>query len=235
VRTGAFTKTLSTNPDVSFLVNHEGLPLARTLTKARTLELSQDSTGLHTRARLNPADPDVQRILPKVERGDMDKMSFGFRTIRDEWSDGYEQREMVELSLANGDVSLVTNPANPHTSIGIRMRSFAESNPEQVRAAYKALREEREGKTISSATRAQLVALLESMDSINDGIEDASEELDNAFDVLNGMLGVTVPDADDDAEEESSEGAERSAPKPAMVGVHPSVVKARAALELLRH
>jgi hypothetical protein len=228
VRSGAFTKTLSESPDVRFLINHEGLPLART--KSGTLDVSQDQSGLYTRARLDSADPDVQRLLPKVQRGDVDSMSFGFRTIRDEWSDDYESREMVELSLANGDVSAVTYPANPNTSIGFRMRSFAEANPEQVRAAYKALREEREGKTISSATRDQLVSLLESMDSINDGIETASDELDSAFDVLNNLLGVEVPDPDDEAEDDG-----RSAGIPEETrGVHPSVVRARAALALLR-
>jgi hypothetical protein len=231
VRSGAFSKTLSESPDVRFLINHEGLPLART--KSGTLEVSQDSTGLHTRARLDPSDPDVQRLLPKVQRGDIDAMSFGFRTIRDEWSSDYEQREMVELSLANGDVSAVTYPANPATSFGMRMRSFAESNPEQVRAAYKALREEREGKTISSATRDQLVSLLESMDSINDGIETASDELDGAFDVLNGLLGVEVPDPDDDTDESDDAGRSAAAPEETR-GLHPSVLRARSALALLR-
>jgi hypothetical protein len=228
VRAGAFTKTLSERPDVRFLINHDGLPLARTT--AGNLDLSQDSAGLHTRARFNPADPDVQRLAVKVQDGNIDQMSFGFRTIREEWSEDYSRREMVELSLANGDVSAVTYPANPYTSFGLRMRSFAEANPEQMRAAYKALREEREGKTISSATRDQLVTLLESMDSINDGIESASEELDGAFDVLNNLLGVEVPDPDDEAEDDG-----RSAGTPEETrGVHPSVVRARTALAFLR-
>ena len=234
VRSGAFTKTLSESPDVRWLVNHDGLPLART--KSGTLDCSQDSTGLFTRARLDPSDPDVQRIIPKVQRGDLDSMSFGFRTIRDEWSNDYQDRELVEVSLANGDVSIVTYPANPNTSIGLRsVRSFAEANPEQVRATYKALREEREGKTLSAATRQQLVTLLESMDSINDGIEAASGELDGAFDVLNNLLGVDVPDKDDDETDDENGDTGRSSEHDVETrGTHPSVVRARATLALLR-
>lgn len=225
VRSGAFTKTLSERPDVRFLINHDGLPLARTT--AGNLDLSQDSTGLHTRARFNPADPDVQRLAVKVQDGNVDAMSIGFRMIREEWSEDYEQREMVELSLANGDVSAVTYPANPNTSFGVRMRSLAEANPEQMRAAYIALREERAGKTISAATRGQLVSLLESMDTVNDSVETASDELDGMFDVLNELLGVEV--TDDDAERAATAGTETRS------GSDASVVRARTKLALLRH
>ncbi len=40
---GAFTRTLADNPDVMLLVNHQGLPLART--KSATLRLMQDNVG----------------------------------------------------------------------------------------------------------------------------------------------------------------------------------------------
>ena len=48
---GAFSKTLSEKPDVVLLVNHGGLPLARTT--SGTLELDEDDTGLRAVARLN--------------------------------------------------------------------------------------------------------------------------------------------------------------------------------------
>src|ERR1017187_5814624 len=44
IRSGAFTKTLSEKPDVQLLLNHEGLPLARTL--SGTLSLAEDDQGL---------------------------------------------------------------------------------------------------------------------------------------------------------------------------------------------
>ncbi|HET6914870.1 MAG TPA: HK97 family phage prohead protease [Acidimicrobiales bacterium] len=121
----AFNRTLGASPDVRLLVDHEGQPLART--KSGTLELSADSQGLHMRAALEAADPDVQRLLPKMRRGDLDEMSFAFRVAPggDEWdySGDRTMRTLNELSLAGGDVSVVTYPANPNTSVSVRAQA----------------------------------------------------------------------------------------------------------------
>lgn len=111
---GAFKKTLSENPDVVFLVNHEGLPLART--RSGTMRLEEDNTGLRVEADLDPEDRDVQWILPKMERGDLTEMSFAFRVIRQEWDEDYVDRRITEVALDRGDVSVVRFGANPHTS-----------------------------------------------------------------------------------------------------------------------
>lgn len=114
----AFDETLKRKPDVHLLVNHEGLPLART--KSGTLSLSTDSTGLKVDADLDRSDPDVQRLEVKMGRGDMDEMSFAFRTIRHEWNDDESERRLLELNLDKGDVSVVNFGASPHTSAGLR-------------------------------------------------------------------------------------------------------------------
>lgn len=118
---GAFAKTLSQKPDVSFLINHEGLPLARTTSKMLTL--SEDARGLKMQATLDGRDPDVQRIIHKMERRDLNRMSFAFRTIKDRWTYNRqldtEIRELLELDLDGGDVSVVTWPAYPATSIAV--------------------------------------------------------------------------------------------------------------------
>jgi hypothetical protein len=62
-----------------------GLPLARTT--SGTLELRTDKKGLLPSASLDLRDPDVQALQVKVERGDVNQMSFAFRTIRQEWND----------------------------------------------------------------------------------------------------------------------------------------------------
>ena len=69
---GAFRKTLSEGPDVVLLIDHAGLPLART--KSGTLTLSEDVRGLRVDASLDPRDPDVARIRSKVQRGDLGEM-----------------------------------------------------------------------------------------------------------------------------------------------------------------
>jgi HK97 family phage prohead protease len=118
----AFDRTLSAKPDVVLNINHgeggTGLPLARTT--SGTLALRTDKKGLLPSASLDLRDPDVQALQVKVERGDVNQMSFAFRTIRQEWNNDEEERRLLELSLDRGDVSIVTNGANPKTSVSFR-------------------------------------------------------------------------------------------------------------------
>lgn len=117
VRKGAFDTTLAAKPDVSFLINHEGMPLART--RSGTLTLRADSTGLESEATVDRRDPFGQALEVKMERGDLDQMSFGFRVTRQAWDEDYDEREIQEVNLDHGDVSVVNVPANPATSINI--------------------------------------------------------------------------------------------------------------------
>ena len=115
---GAFTRTLTEDPDVMLLINHQGLPLART--KSGTLQLTQDSVGLRVSAQLDANDPDVRSILPKMRRGDVDEMSFAFRVNDQVWSEDYSDRTITEVNLARGDVSIVSFGANPATVAALR-------------------------------------------------------------------------------------------------------------------
>jgi HK97 family phage prohead protease len=114
---GAFRSAIGRD-DVVFVINHEGLPLART--RSGTLTLVEDSRGLRMETVLAADDPDVQAILPKMKRGDLDKMSFAFRAVKQEWDETVEPplRRILEVELF--DVSIVTTPAYAGTEIGLR-------------------------------------------------------------------------------------------------------------------
>lgn len=117
IRQGAFTKSLREKDDVRFLLNHEGLPLART--KSGTMTLAQDDLGLRVEVpSLDPSNPAAAELLSALQRGDVDQMSFAFRVTRQEWDDDYTQRSITEVELF--DVSAVTYPANEATIIGLR-------------------------------------------------------------------------------------------------------------------
>jgi len=118
IDSAAFDKTLDEKPDLHLLINHEGMPLART--KSGTLKLSVDDTGLKVVAELDATDPDAQRLSAKMKRGDMDEMSFAFRVKRQEWNEEETERRITEVSLHKGDVSVVNFGANPATSAQIR-------------------------------------------------------------------------------------------------------------------
>lgn len=121
VRSGSFAKTLSETPQVQLLLNHGGLAMA--YTKAGTLRLSEDSTGLHMEADVTSARSDVQDMLLALEDGSVDEMSFAFRVTRQNWSPDYDQRDILEVDLHRGDVSVVNFGANPATSVAPAMRA----------------------------------------------------------------------------------------------------------------
>jgi len=115
---GAFTNAIQRNDDVVFLVNHDGLPLART--RSGTLRLSEDERGLYMETELDRNDPDVRSIIPKMQRGDLDKMSFAFMPERQEWDDTGDMPKRTIQDLRLFDVSVVTTPAYEGTEIGLR-------------------------------------------------------------------------------------------------------------------
>lgn len=116
VARGAFSKTLADGADVRLLIDHEGVPLART--KSGTMKLVEDDRGLKVEANLDPANPDAARVLSALRRGDLSQMSFAFDAMRDSWSADGKERELQEVRLY--DVSVVTFPAYEETMAEVR-------------------------------------------------------------------------------------------------------------------
>lgn len=114
---GAFTDAIGRD-DVVFLINHEGLPLART--RSGTLILEEDDHGLRMETELEADDPDTKSIVHKMQRGDLDKMSFAFIAERQEWDETGEIPHRTIHQAALRDVSIVTFPAYDGTDIGLR-------------------------------------------------------------------------------------------------------------------
>lgn len=121
VKRGAFTKTLNDGADVRLLIDHDGVPLART--KSGTMALEEDERGLRVEAELDPMNPDAARIMSAMKRGDLSQMSFAFRTIKDSWNGDRTVRELREVQLF--DVSVVTFPAYEQTVAELRRKQEA--------------------------------------------------------------------------------------------------------------
>lgn len=141
---GAFAGRLG--DDVRLLINHDGLPLART--KSGTLRLSEDEKGLRIEADLDERDPDVAALIPKMERGDLNQMSFAFSMSGgvEEWDDSQDPplrtiKRVGELM----DVSVVTYPAYPTTEAALRSLEAvkADRKPEQPDLSALAIRRRR--------------------------------------------------------------------------------------------
>jgi len=116
VKRGAFRKTIKDGADVRLLIDHTGVPLART--KSGTLKLREDDKGLYMEARLDPANPDAVKMRSALMRGDVSQMSFAFETVKDGWNKDRTVRELKEVRLH--DVSIVTYPAYEETSAEMR-------------------------------------------------------------------------------------------------------------------
>lgn len=119
-------------PDVLARYNHDDNMLLGT-TGAGTLTLEIDETGL-----LYEVDPPASRadIRELVERGDVRKSSFAFRTFEDEWSvddKGFPLRTLRSGQLV--DVAPVNSPAYLDTSVGLRSLAEKVGAPlEEVRS-----------------------------------------------------------------------------------------------------
>ena len=200
---GAFTDTLAASPDVAYLINHTGMTLART--KAGTLELSADDTGLQTRAFLNPARSDVRDLVTAVEDRNIDEMSFAFTINAGEWSPDYTQYRIKSVDLHKGDVSAVNYGANPHTMLAARAHEaltaldrFQGPDGDAARGTLLArLRggplegpQLRAGATLSASTMATLQQILDLLSS-------ADESVDAAQPLLATLMGVPNPDVND--------------------------------------
>lgn len=121
IRPGAFTGTLAKGPDTRANVDHMGGLNVIGRTRNGTLTLAEDAQGL--RVVIQPPDTQAGRdVMTLVKRGDLNQMSFAFWTLRDNWLETgeYVLRELNELDIDGGDVSIVTYPAYPQTSVQMR-------------------------------------------------------------------------------------------------------------------
>jgi HK97 family phage prohead protease len=192
---GMCAKTISEGADVAYLANHAGLTMART--KAGTLRLSEDSTGLQTVATVNTTRGDVRDLVAAIEDGNVDQMSFGFRIVRQDWNaPDYTERSLVEVNLDHGDVSSVNFGASSATSVGIQ-RSFHQPQPAQL---HRMALELRAGATLSAATKSSLSDILDLLASADAGVDAADQGLDDAQAALADLLGVKNPDPVDPAD-----------------------------------
>lgn len=204
---GVATAVLAEGADVRFLFNHDGMPLARTTNG--TLVFVDTATELQIIARLSARSQLANDLAVAVERGDVDQMSCGFVVARDAWSPDYTQRDVYTFSEFF-DVSAVTYPASPTTSVQLAHRMLTAVPVEsraRLRNVWKAAREARDGKILSEANATLLMTALDALHAADDidipAIVESLEGIDQAVDIGQGALATAldVPDPDGDADD----------------------------------
>ena len=140
----AFDETDMT--DVIMQYDHQGRVFARK--KNNTLMIDPDDKGLFIRADLGGTDIGRQ-LYQEIRGGYTDKMSFGFTVDEDareiiEDKNGYMTVTRTIKKIGKlYDVSAVSLPANPGTSISARFRDGAIAEIEAERLKAQELAEER--------------------------------------------------------------------------------------------
>ena len=116
---GAFTRALAKGNDIHFLAEHDENKILAS-TRNGSLTLKEDDKGLLMKADISDTTygRDYHTL---IKDGILRNMSFGFTVDKDKWSkdkDGTYKREVNDLTLY--EVSVVTNPAYPQSTISAR-------------------------------------------------------------------------------------------------------------------
>ena len=120
---GTFKKALEKGNDIHFLAEHDDNKILAS-TRNNSLTLVEDEKGLFMTAEISPTSygKDYHTL---INDGILRNMSFGFSVDKDKWKkshDGIYTREITDLTLY--EVSVVTNPAYPQSSIQARGMSL---------------------------------------------------------------------------------------------------------------
>ena len=130
VAPGAFDGRLE--DDVRFLINHDGLPLARTTNN--TLRLSVDERGLKYEADM-PDTTLANDLMTLLRNGTISQSSFAFTVEEDSWEnvEGRNIRTINKVSRLY-DVSSVTYPAyNEAGSFALRSLETWQEEQEKIK------------------------------------------------------------------------------------------------------
>lgn len=132
----AFDDAIKTD-DVRALFNHDpNILLGRT--ESGTLRLKVDKKGLRYEVDL-PDTVQAKDVRTLIQRGDVSGSSFGFIVEEDDWDEREVKKGKLPLRTIKKaslfDVSPVTYPAYPQTSVSARSKAEASVEAEKVRAA----------------------------------------------------------------------------------------------------
>lgn len=132
--------------DCVFRIDHSGPVYARV--SAGTVELDVDERGLHNINDLSRTEAS-RKIFEEIKAGNYPQMSFAFSVAEDHYDKETHTRVIDRINKVY-DISPVTWPANPNTSLSARSRDLIDGVIEKEKAER--LEQER---------REQLVARIE--------------------------------------------------------------------------
>ncbi|WP_454599115.1 HK97 family phage prohead protease [Qipengyuania sp. SM2507] len=123
---GAFGKSLGERDVVALHSHDDGRPMGRM--SRDTLRIAEDDKGLRFENDL-PDTQDGRDLATSIDRGDIEGMSFRFRSLKEEWDETQDppMRTVIEAELY--EITYTAFPAYPDTEVG--MRSLEHARREQ--------------------------------------------------------------------------------------------------------
>jgi hypothetical protein len=133
IASGTFASAITEKQDVRCLFNHDvNHVLGRTT--SGTLRLLEDSIGLEFDCDF-PDNTFSRDLIASIKRGDISQCSFSFRCVEDDWSPDNAIRTLRDVDLL--DVSPVTFPAYPQTSLDARALLWPGGAPDELNRALR--------------------------------------------------------------------------------------------------
>jgi len=162
IQPGAFKRSLAAGDDVVATFNHDSDKVLGRV-RSGTLKLAEDEKGLAFRCQLDPNQSSHRDLHAAVKRGDISDCSFAFSVPDDgdDFSEGTDEKgqRCLKRTLRNvtlHDVSVVTHPAYPQTSVDARKAVARVDDQAQIRrqiVAYEKRKAEKR-QTIAQAQHA---------------------------------------------------------------------------------
>lgn len=178
---GLFTEIIDKNAlketdlrDVRFLINHntDMIPLARSRrnNENSTMQMVVGEEGMDIRANLDTENnADARALYSATKRGDISGMSF-MMTVKDEDWDFTDEERPVRTIRSIGriyEVSAVSYPAYPQTSLSVEARGDEEAL-ENAKSTLEKAKAEEEAKAERDADIEELTSLLNELEEDND-------------------------------------------------------------------
>jgi len=154
VRKGAFERSLKDQPVLAFWNHNSDMVLGNT--ENRTLRVWEDDVGLQFELEL-PDTSAGRDAMTLIERGDVKGVSFGFRTLKEEWDESDKNnpiRTLVDVELY--EVSPTPMPA--YTQSSVSARSVLEKHQSETEAKQK---QHEEMRLIAAKCRSMQLKLME--------------------------------------------------------------------------
>lgn len=178
---GLFTEIIDKNAlketdlrDVRFLINHntDMIPLARSRrnNENSTMQMVVGEEGMDIRANLDTENnADARALYSATKRGDISGMSF-MMTVKDEDWDFTDEERPVRTIRSIGriyEVSAVSYPAYPQTSLSVEARGDEEAL-ENAKSTLEKAKAEEEAKAERDADIEELTSLLNELEANDD-------------------------------------------------------------------